>query len=309
MNKNSKIYIAGHEGMLGASLIRILRDKGYSNITFRPKSELDLRNQAAVENFFEKEKPEYVFLTAARVGGIQANNTYTGEFIYDNLQIQNNVIHTSWKSGVSKLLFVSCSCAYPKESPQPMKEDYLLTGPLEPTNEPFAIAKIAGIKMCDAYNKQYNTDFRAVVTASLFGPGDNFNPEDSHFVPALIRKFSEAVKKGQDKVYLWGTGKPRRELMYVDDAAKACIFLMNHTEPFNLMNIGIGDDISIREVAELLKEITNFKGALEFDTTKPDGMMRKLIESSKIADLGWKPEADFKKSLELTYKYFQEQVL
>jgi GDP-L-fucose synthase len=302
MELNSKIYIAGHRGMVGSAILRRLQKEGFSNFVFRTSAELDLRNQQAVADFFSKEKPEYVFLAAAKVGGILANSTYRAEFLYDNLEIQNNVIHHAWKNGVKKLLFLGSSCIYPKLAPQPLKEEYLLTGLLEPTNEPYAIAKIAGIKMCDAYRSQYGCNFISVMPTNLYGPNDNYDLNTSHVLPALLRKFHEAKMNDQPEVVVWGTGSPRREFLHADDMADACLFLMkNYNEP-GLVNIGTGEDISIKELAEMIKEVTGYKGKIVFDTTKPDGTPRKVLDVSKLSKLGWKASIFLKNGIETVYK-------
>jgi GDP-L-fucose synthase len=270
MQKQAKIYIAGHRGMVGSALLRKLQQQGYSNIITRTSKELDLRSQAAVAEFFAKEKPQYVFLAAAKVGGIVANNTYRADFIYENLMIQSNVIHQAYLSGVMKLMFLGSSCIYPKLAPQPLKEEYLLTGLLEATNEPYAIAKIAGIKMCDAYREQYGCNFISVMPTNLYGPNDNYDLHNSHVLPALLRKFHEAKQNGVDEVVVWGSGSPRREFLHVDDLAEACYFLMQHYNEAGLVNIGVGEDISIKELALLIKEITGFQGNILFDTSKLD---------------------------------------
>ncbi len=302
MDKNSKIYIAGHRGMVGSAIHRKLQLSGYTNIVCRTSTELDLRNQLSVEQFFETEKPDYVFLAAARVGGIVANNTYRAEFIYDNLMIQNNVIHQAYKAGVQKLLFLGSSCIYPKLAPQPMKEEYLLTGLLEPTNEPYAIAKIAGIKMCDAYRAQYGCNFISVMPTNLYGPNDNYDLNNSHVLPAMLRKFHEAKEGGADKVVLWGTGAPRREFLHADDMADACIFLMHKYNEAGLVNIGVGTDIAIAELAEMIREIVGYEGTIEWDTSKPDGTPRKLMDVSKLALLGWKATVPLKEGVEKVYQ-------
>lgn len=302
MEKDSKIYIAGHLGMVGSALLRRLQKEGFSNFVLRTSDELDLRNQQAVADFFAKEKPEYVFLAAAKVGGIIANNTYRADFLYDNLQIQNNVIHFSWKNGVKKLLFLGSSCIYPKLAPQPLKEEYLLTGLLEPTNEPYAIAKITGIKMCDAYRSQYGCNFISVMPTNLYGPNDNYDLNNSHVLPALLRKFHEAKVNKSAEVVVWGSGSPRREFLHADDMADACIFLMkNYNEP-GLINIGVGEDISIKELAEMIKEITGYKGEIIFDISKPDGTVRKLMDISKLSNLGWKASISLLEGVEGVYK-------
>lgn len=287
MRPQNKIYIAGHRGMVGSAILRHLQKQGFSNFLLRTSEELDLRNQEAVAVFFATEKPDYVFLAAAKVGGILANNTYPAEFIYDNLQIQNNVIHAAYKSGVKKLLFLGSSCIYPKLAPQPLKEEYLLTGLLEPTNEPYAIAKIAGIKMCDAYRAQYGCNFISVMPTNLYGPNDNYDLQNSHVLPALIRKFHEAKIRQQPTVTVWGTGTPRREFLHADDMADACVHLMEAYNESGLVNIGTGKDISIAELAQLIKNIVGYQGEIVFDTSKPDGTPRKLVDVSKLHALGW----------------------
>jgi GDP-L-fucose synthase len=304
MQKQAKIYIAGHRGMVGSALLRKLQQQGYSNIITRTSKELDLRSQAAVAEFFAKEKPQYVFLAAAKVGGIVANNTYRADFIYENLMIQSNVIHQAYLSGVMKLMFLGSSCIYPKLAPQPLKEEYLLTGLLEATNEPYAIAKIAGIKMCDAYREQYGCNFISVMPTNLYGPNDNYDLHNSHVLPALLRKFHEAKQNGVDEVVVWGSGSPRREFLHVDDLAEACYFLMQHYNEAGLVNIGVGEDISIKELALLIKEITGFKGNILFDTSKPDGTPRKLMDVTKINTLGWKAKLDLKSGIADTYNDF-----
>lgn len=301
MEKTSKIYIAGHRGMVGSAIMRRLQTEGYGNMVTRTSKELDLRNQAAVADFFEKEKPDYVFLAAAKVGGILANNTYRAEFIYDNLMIQNNVIHNAWKQKVKKLLFLGSSCIYPKMAPQPLKEDYLLTGLLEPTNEPYAIAKIAGIKLCDAYRAEYGCNFISVMPTNLYGPNDNYDLHNSHVLPALIRKFHEAKIKNDPEVVVWGTGKPLREFLHVDDLADACLFLMNNYDEPGLINIGSGVDISIADLAEMVKVITGYSGKITFDPSKPDGTPRKLLDISKLNRLGWKVTIELKEGIQKVY--------
>jgi GDP-L-fucose synthase len=305
LEKESKIYVAGHTGMVGSAIMRRLQKEGYNNLVTRDLEELDLINQAETEKFFEEEKPEYVFLAAAKVGGIMANNTYRAQFIYENIQIQNNVIHFSWKYGVKKLLFLGSSCIYPKHAPQPLKEEYLLTGKLEPTNEPYAIAKIAGIKMCQAYNDQYGTDFISVMPTNLYGPYDNFDLETSHVLPALVRKIHEAKETNKDSVVIWGTGKPRREFLYVDDLADACVFLMNKYDGNEFINIGIGEDITIKELAVLIKNIVCYEGELKFDTSKPDGTPQKLLDISNLISLGWRSSVSMEKGVQSTYRWFK----
>jgi len=301
MEKRSKIYIAGHRGMVGSALLRRLQKEGYSNFCFSSSSELDLRDQKAVRFFFQNEKPDYVFLAAAKVGGIHANNSYRAEFLYDNLMIESNLIHFSYESGVKKLLFLGSSCIYPKLAPQPLKEEYLLTGRLEHTNEPYAIAKIAGIKMCDAYRSQYGCNFISAMPTNLYGPNDNYDLNNSHVLPALLRKFHEAKQKGEKQVIVWGTGAPRREFLHVDDLADACYFLMQHYNEEGLVNIGIGEDISIKELAETIKQIVGFDGELVFDSTKPDGTPRKLLDVSKLNHLGWKATISFHEGIRKVY--------
>ena len=288
MNKQDKIYIAGHSGMVGSAILRAIQVQGFSNFLLRTSSELDLRNQQAVANFFAIEKPDYVFLAAAKVGGIIANSTYKADFIYENLMIQNNVIHQSYLNGVQKLLFLGSSCIYPKLAPQPLKEDYLLTGILEPTNEPYAIAKIAGIKMCDAYRDQYGCNFISVMPTNLYGPNDNYDLNNSHVLPALLRKFIMAKRKGEASVTIWGTGSPLREFLHADDLAEACLFLMENYNDAGLVNIGIGTDISILDLALLVKKIVGFEGAVLTDLSKPDGTPRKIMDITKLNGLGWK---------------------
>ncbi|MGZ3839346.1 MAG: GDP-L-fucose synthase [Flavisolibacter sp.] len=303
MEKDSKIYVAGHRGMVGSAIVRKLRKEGYKNLLMAPSSELDLRDQTAVRKFFENEKPHYVFLAAARVGGIMANNTYRANFLYDNLMIQNNVIHHSWQNGVKKLLFLGSSCIYPKMAPQPLKEEYLLTGPLEYTNEPYAIAKIAGIEMCDAYRIQYGCNYISAMPTNLYGPHDNYDLNNSHVLPALLRKFHEAIQQEAKEVVVWGTGSPRREFLHVDDLADACFFLMQHYNEPGLVNVGVGSDISIKELALMIQEITGFEGNLVFDTSKPDGTPRKLMDVSKLKAFGWSATIPLKEGIE---KVFQD---
>ncbi len=288
MQKHDKIFVAGHRGMVGSAIVRKLKKEGFENLALRTSAELDLRSQQAVMNFFESEKPDFVFLAAAKVGGIVANNTYRADFIYENLAIQNNVIHQSYRAGVKKLLFLGSSCIYPKLAPQPIKEEYLLTGELEQTNEPYAIAKIAGLKMCESYHRQYGCQFISVMPTNLYGPNDNYDLNNSHVLPALIRKFYEAVEQNKSEVTIWGSGKPKREFLHVDDLADACFFLMQNYNGEWALNIGTGEDISIAELAELIKGISGFKGKLVFDSSKPDGTPRKLLDVSRIHSLGWK---------------------
>jgi GDP-L-fucose synthase len=302
MNKDSKIYIAGHRGMVGSALFRKLQKEGFHNFVLRTSKELDLRSQQAVARFFEEEKPEYVFLAAAKVGGIIANYTYRAEFLYDNLMIQSNIIHQAYVTGVKKLLFLGSSCIYPKLAPQPLKEEYLLTGALEYTNEPYAIAKIGGIKMCDAYRDQYGCNFISVMPTNLYGPNDNYDLTSSHVLPALLRKFHEAKERGESKVVVWGSGKPRREFLHADDLADACVFLMNTYNEPGLVNIGVGEDISIKDLAFLIKAIVGYEGSVVFDTTKPDGTPRKLMDVSKLNNLGWKASISLREGIEKVYE-------
>ena len=291
--------------MVGSAIVRALKKQGYNNFILRTHSELDLLDQKSATDFFKKEKPEYVFLAAAKVGGIMANRTYPADFIYQNLQIQNNIIHHSYLNGVKKLLFLGSSCIYPKLCSQPIKEEYLLTGELEPTNEPYAIAKIAGIKMCPAYNKQYGTDFISVMPTNLYGSGDNFDLENSHVLPALIRKFHEAKINNQNEIVVWGTGAPKREFLHVDDLADACIFLMNNYDNSEIINIGTGEDISIKELAEMIKKITGFTGEIVWDASKPDGTPRKLLDVSRLHNLGWKHQINLPNGILSTYEFYQ----
>lgn len=301
MNKTSKIYVAGHHGMVGSAIWRNLEAKGYTDLIGKTYEELDLLNQQAVQQFFEKERPEYVFIAAAKVGGILANSTYRAQFIYENLQIQNNVIHQAYVHGVTKLMFLGSSCIYPKHAPQPMKEEHLLTGLLEQTNEPYAIAKIAGIKMCEAYRDQYGCNFISVMPTNLYGPNDNFDLKNSHVLPALIRKFHEAKETNADTVEIWGTGSPKREFLYVEDMAEACVYLMNNYDEKQFLNIGCGEDISIKDLALLIKRIVGFEGDLEFDTSKPDGTPRKLLDVSKLFATGWRPKDDLEEGIRNVY--------
>ena len=302
MEKNHKIYIAGHRGMVGSAIHRRLEKEGFGNFVFRTSGELDLRNQQAVADFFAKEKPDYVFLAAAKVGGILANNTYRAEFLYDNLMIQSNVIENSYRHGAKKLLFLGSSCIYPKLAPQPLKEEYLLTGLLEHTNEPYAIAKIAGIKMCDAYRSQYGCNFISVMPTNLYGPNDNYDLNNSHVLPALVRKFHEAKVNDQPDVTVWGSGTPRREFLHADDMADACVFLMKSYNEDGLINIGVGEDLSIKELAEMIKEIVGYKGKIVFDTSKPDGTPRKLMDVSKLHSQGWKAKIELKQGITDVYR-------
>ena len=311
MMKNAKIFIAGHRGLVGSAIVRKLKKEGYNNLVVRSHSELDLTRQEDVEAFFEKERPEYVFLAAARVGGILANSTYKAEFIYDNIMIAANVINTSYKYGVKKLLNLGSSCIYPKHAPQPMKEEYLLSGKLEPTNEPYAIAKIAAIKLCRYYNEQYGTNFISVMPTNLYGPNDNFDLKTSHVLPALIRKFHDAKVEGKDKVVLWGTGTPRREFLYVDDLADACLHLMQDYDARDIgefVNIGTGEDITIKELAELIASIVGFRGDIVWDRDKPDGTPQKLLDVSRINKMGWKARTGLKQGIIQTYDWYKESM-
>ena len=306
MNPSDKIYIAGHNGMVGSAILRKLRSEGFNNLILRDSKQLDLRNQQMVNEFFADAKPTLVFLAAAKVGGIMANKTYRGEFIYDNLMIQANIIHASYINKVNKLMFLGSSCIYPKIAPQPLKEEYLLTGKLEESNEPYAIAKIAGIKMCDAYRSQYGCNFISAMPTNLYGPNDNYDLQKSHVLPALIRKFHEAREKNASSVTIWGTGKPRREFLHTDDLANACFFLMQQYNEGGLVNIGTGEDIEIAELASLIKEIAGFTGTIEYDTAKPDGTPRKLMDVGKINAMGWKAGIDLKTGLKRVYKEFAD---
>lgn len=308
MKNDSKIYVAGHQGLVGSSIMRRLRAEGYNNFVLRTHQEIDLEIQRDVGELFNSERPEYVFLAAARVGGIFANNTYPADFIYNNLIIQANVINAAYKFGVKKLLFLGSSCIYPKFAPQPMKEEHLLTGKLEPTNEPYAIAKIAGILMCQAYNRQYGTNFISVMPTNLYGPNDNFDLMDSHVLPALIRKFHDAKVEGKPYVEVWGTGNPRREFLYVDDLAEACLFLMDSYNGSEIINIGVGEDISIKELAYLIKEVVDYGGEIRFDPNKPDGSPRKLLDIERISALEWRPKISLREGIEKTYKWYKSQV-
>lgn len=304
MNKNDKIYIAGHTGMVGSAILQALIAGGFTNFVYRTSKELDLRNQAAVEQFFSEEKPQYVFMAAAKVGGIVANNTYRADFLYDNLMIVSNILHAAHKNGVTKLLFLGSSCIYPKMAAQPIKEEYLLTGELEKTNEPYAIAKIAGIKLCETYRDQYGANFISVMPTNLYGKNDNYHPQNSHVLPALIRRFHEAKQQNLPEVVIWGSGNPMREFLFADDLADACLFLMEHYNEKEIINIGCGTDITIKELAALIKEITGFTGNLIFDTTKPDGTPRKLLDVTKINNLGWHYKTKLKDGIQLAYNDF-----
>lgn len=311
--KQAKIFVAGHKGMVGSAIVRLLRTQGYKNLLLKSSSKLDLINQSAVEAFFSKKQPEYVFLAAAKVGGIHANNTYPASFIYDNLMIQSNVIHAAYKHNVKRLLFLGSSCIYPKHAPQPMPEECLLSDKLEPTNEPYAIAKIAGIKMCESYNRQYSTDFRSIMPTNLYGEGDNFHPENSHVLPALLRRFHEAKVQNSDVVTVWGSGKPRREFLYVDDMANACLHVMSldkttwqtTVEPMcSHLNVGCGQDVSIHELAKEIADVVGYKGNIVFDTSKPDGTMRKLMNCDRLHELGWQHCVSLSSGIAKTYQWY-----
>ncbi|TXC85051.1 GDP-L-fucose synthase [Luteibaculum oceani] len=304
MNKAAKIYVAGHRGMVGSAIVRKLKQEGYSNLVYKTSSELDLRNQSAVNTFFESEKPEIVFLAAAKVGGIVANNTYRADFLYDNLLIASNIIKAAHDFKSEKLLFLGSSCIYPKLAPQPLKEEYLLSGYLEPTNEPYAIAKIAGIKLCEEYRNQYNCNFISAMPTNLYGPNDNYDPQNSHVLPALIRKFHEAKLNGSKSVTLWGTGSPKREFLHVDDLAEACLFLMDNYNDSQFLNVGVGEDLSILELAELIKDIVGFEGEIVHDTSKPDGTPRKLMDVTRINNLGWKAKISLQEGIKSVYEEF-----
>ena len=315
MDQNSKIYVAGHRGLVGSAIVRRLRAEGYDNLLLRTHAELDLTDQRQVNDFFSQERPDHVILAAAKVGGIHANDTYPAEFIHQNLMIEANVIHAAWQSGVKRLLFLGSSCIYPREAPQPMREDALLTGPLEPTNEPYAIAKIAGIKLCESYNRQYGTDYRSVMPTNLYGPNDNFDLQTSHVLPALIRKCHEAKEAGSESVEIWGTGNPRRELLHVDDLADACLFVMclppeeyaSQTEPMRShLNVGMGVDVTIRELAEIVSEVVGFDGELRFNPEYPDGTPRKLLDVSRLETLGWRFQTGLEEGIRETYSWFAD---
>lgn len=299
-----KIYVAGHRGMVGSAIVRKLRETGYSNLLVRNHDELDLTNQVAVADFFSYEKPDYIFLAAAKVGGIHANNTFRAEFIYQNLMIQTNIVHAAWQAGIQRLLFLGSSCIYPRNCPQPIQENYLLTGPLEFTNEPYAIAKIAGIKLCENYNSQYGTRYVSVMPTNLYGPNDNYDLNNSHVLPALIRKSHEAKLRGDKQLLVWGTGTPMREFLYVDDMADACIFLMEQQQSDGVFNVGTGEDISIRELAEIVMDVIGFTGEIVFDASKPDGTPRKLLNVNKMRKLGWQARTNLREGIDKTYKDF-----
>ncbi len=304
MNEGSRIYVAGHQGLVGSAIVRRLRELGYTNLLLRTRTELDLCNQSAVEAFFAAERPEYVFLAAAKVGGILANSTYPADFLRDNLQIQVNVIESARRHGVAKLCFLGSSCIYPKLAPQPLREEYLLTGPLEPTNEWYAIAKLAGIKLCQAYSRQYGFSAISLLPTNLYGPGDNFSLQNSHVLPALIRRFHEARERGDAELVVWGTGTPRREFLHVDDLADACVFLMRNYAADEPINVGVGEDLSIAELAALVARVVGFQGRLAFDSAKPDGTPRKLLDTHRINNLGWRPQIPLETGVAATYRWF-----
>jgi GDP-L-fucose synthase len=315
-NLNKRIFVAGHRGLVGSAIVRALRKRDYGNIVTRNRAELDLTDQAQVRAFFASERIDEVYMAAAKVGGIHANNTYPAEFIYENMMVQANVIHEAWRAGVKKLLFLGSSCIYPRMAAQPIKEEYLMSGSLEPTNEPYAMAKIAGIKMCESYNRQYGTDYRSVMPTNLYGPGDNYHPENSHVIPALIRRFHEAKLNGAGKVSIWGSGNPRREFLYVDDMADASVHVMEldravyerYTTPtLSHINVGSGEDVTIREVAEIIRKAVGYEGAIEFDTSKPDGTPRKLMDTAKLGSLGWKPAVQLDDGIRQTYQHFKAE--
>jgi GDP-L-fucose synthase len=309
VNKEAKIYVAGHRGMVGSAIFRALRESGYTNLIGKTSSDLDLRDRTAVATFFENEQPEYVFLAAAKVGGIHANDTFRAEFLHDNLAIELNVINESYIAGVKKLLFLGSSCIYPKLAPQPLKEEYLLTGLLEPTNEPYAIAKIAGIKLCEAYRDQYGCNFISAMPTNLYGPNDNYDLKNSHVLPALMRKFHEAQESGSSEVEIWGSGTPKREFLHVDDMAEACVFLMENYEGKDFVNVGIGEDISIADLANLIARTVGFEGSLKFDRSKPDGTPRKLMDVSKINQLGWTARIPLEKGIKKVYEEFKASLV
>jgi GDP-L-fucose synthase len=309
MNKDSKIYVAGHRGLVGSAIVRKLEEKGYTNLVYRTSKELDLRDKNAVDIFFAEEKPEFVFLAAAKVGGIVANNEYPADFIRDNLLIQTNIIDSAYRNDVKKLLFLGSTCIYPKMAPQPLKEEYLLTGLLEPTNEAYAIAKIAGIKMCESYNRQYGTKYISVMPTNLYGSNDNFDLHSSHVLPALIRKFHEAKENNAAFVEVWGTGSPKREFLYSDDLADACVYLMNNYSDSEIVNIGVGEDLPIKDLAEKIKEVVGFTGEIQFDTSKPDGTPRKLVDVTKLNSLGWKATTSLEEGLKKAYQWFLDNQL
>ena len=304
MDKSARIYVAGHRGMVGSALVRRLQRAGYSNILTRTRAELDLLSQAATETFLQQEKPDFIFMAAAKVGGIHANNSLRANFIYENLMVEANLIHGAWQAGIQQLCFLGSSCIYPRDCPQPIREDYLLTGPLEPTNEPYAIAKIAGIKLCESYNRQYGTRYFSVMPTNLYGLNDNYDLANSHVLPALIRKAHEAKQRGDSELVVWGSGKPRREFLYVDDLADACVFLMEQGVGEGIYNIGAGEDVTIRELAETVMSVVDFPGRIVFDATKPDGTPRKWLDVSRLAELGWRARVPLREGIALAYRDF-----
>jgi len=306
MEKNSKIFVAGHRGLVGSAIVRTLQNEGFDNLILRTRAELDLTNQQAVEEFFAKEKPEYVFLSAAKVGGIMANKTHPAEFIYENLTIQTNIIHSSHKNNVKKLLFLGSSCIYPRNCPQPMKEEYLLSGELEPTNKAYSLAKIAGIAMCQSYNEQYGTNFISLMPSNVYGPHDNFDLESAHVVPSVINKFHNAKINNDQQVVMWGTGSAMREFLHVDDLADACLFLMQNYNDSSIINVGSGEDVTIKELTEIVSDVVGYEGKIIWDTTKPDGMPRKLVDVSKLHSLGWKHDTHLHEGIASTYEWFKE---
>ncbi len=308
MNKDTRIYIAGHRGMVGSALVRNLQTKGYHNLLLRAREELDLTNQADVHEFLAETKPDYIFLAAAKVGGIHANNTYRADFIYENLIIEANILHAAWQTGVKRLLFLGSSCIYPRNCHQPIKEEYLLTGPLEQTNEPYAIAKIAGIKLCESYNRQYGTNYVSVMPTNLYGPNDTYDLLESHVLPALIRKAHEAKLRSDKSLTVWGTGTPRREFLYVDDMAEACVFLMEKGVENGVFNVGTGCDVTIRQLAETVKMVVGFQGTLIFDSTRPDGTPQKLLDVTKMHDLGWKAQTQLQEGISMTYNDYLDNI-
>lgn len=302
MEKNARIYVAGHRGMVGSALVRRLQQAGYGNIVVRTRAELDLLNQSATAAFLQREKPDFIFMAAAKVGGIHANNTLRADFIYENLMVEANLIHGAWQAGVKQLCFLGSSCIYPRDCPQPIREDYLLTGPLEPTNEPYAIAKIAGIKLCESYNRQHGTQYFSVMPTNLYGPNDNYDLANSHVLPALIRKAHEAKQRGDSELVVWGSGKPRREFLYVDDLADACVFLMEQGVGDGIYNIGAGEDVTIRELAETVMSVVGFTGRIAFDASKPDGTPRKLLDVSRLRDIGWQARIPLREGIAQAYR-------
>lgn len=307
LNKHAKIYVAGHRGMVGSAIVRHLAAAGYRNVIARTHEELDLTNQADVFAFLREERPDFIFLAAGRVGGIHANDTYRADFIYRNLMIEANVIHGAWQAGVGRLLFTGSSCIYPRECPQPIREDYLLTGPLEKTNEPYALAKIAGVKLCESYNSQYETSYFSVMATNLYGPNDNYDPDNSHVLPSLIRKAHTAKVSGSDELVVWGSGAPRREFLYVDDMADACIFLMEEGVADGLLNVGTGQDLTIRELAQMVMEVVGFEGAIHFDGSKPDGTPRKLLDVNRLKAMGWRAKTELREGIERAYQDYLQR--